>query len=693
MSKTLWHTISIKVPSEMVELTKTGKVSVKRTLTKLNNVSKSQKMPSIKLIPSNINKPEIVNDGKEWDIEELKAKMKKANELAKKNKGKVLTKNSGSKMKEFKTNLKSFVEDVKKKVEKKKVYQIKVLTKKYISPDAFTRSKIFKEIETEDGYIFYFDTKKDYDMAINTFDEKFDDKDFTLLIKNEKNEWIEENENRKRPIISNLEAKEALKKIEESNKGLSFSQGIVKMKQNIEKQNIINFINKFKPLLINESIDYLNDEKIKMALNQLYKLRNRTDDRGQSNLTDKDIENWGAKYGLTYKTGRTGVKTSREFIDKQKKGYINDIKKKFFDISKGNNFSNEEEEEPKQLIEKEPQVNMNELINKMTQLILKTPNDKIMKALVKLKYKGRMNTNKILLAQQLQQNFNTIDKMNLLINELEGPKFEKQLEGGLSNLILHAIILKKPEFQTKEQAYDYSQKHFNEYLKNKKFIRETTTSFRVRVHPKQQFEKTTFVSKKISPNITLVFGKPNEKYKGGVIEQEELKKFVDAGYEKKKDVKNIDGYVLDNELSTRRDKVYVNPNTGKVVHTISGTDSLKDWSNNLLIPFGLHSKTNRYKNAEETQKKANAKYGKQNVSVVSHSQSGNIADNLAKRDLVGDENITLNPAIIGKPNKKVKVVKSYFDPVSYFTKTKKGDVVLKPSSINPLKEHSTKILN
>ncbi len=29
MSKTLWHTIQIKVPKEMVELTKSGKVSVK----------------------------------------------------------------------------------------------------------------------------------------------------------------------------------------------------------------------------------------------------------------------------------------------------------------------------------------------------------------------------------------------------------------------------------------------------------------------------------------------------------------------------------------------------------------------------------------------------------------------------------------------------------------------------------------
>ncbi len=47
MSKTLWHTIQIQVPKEMVELTKSGKVSVKKTLTKTLNISRSQKTPAI----------------------------------------------------------------------------------------------------------------------------------------------------------------------------------------------------------------------------------------------------------------------------------------------------------------------------------------------------------------------------------------------------------------------------------------------------------------------------------------------------------------------------------------------------------------------------------------------------------------------------------------------------------------------
>jgi hypothetical protein len=253
--------------------------------------------------------------------------------------------------------------------------------------------------------------------------------------------------------------------------------------------------------------------------------------------------------------------------------------------------------------------------------------------------------------------------------------------------------MKKPTYKSKEEALKKAKEDFKH---TKKFVRETSTSFRVRVVPKQQFKKTKFVSKKINPDITLVFGLPNEKYKGGAISNDELGKFVEASYKKKGEVPTVEGYKIDNDLSTRRNKVYTNEK-GEAVVAIAGTDNAKDWSNNLLIPFGLHSHTDRYKNSEETVRKTNEKYGKQKVSVIGHSQSGHIVNDLADRDLIGAEAIAYNPAIIGKTNKKVKVVKSQLDPVSLFTQTKKSDVVLKPTSYNPFKynpfkEHSTKPL-
>ena len=106
----------------MLELTKAGKVSIKKTLTKTFNISKSQKKPAIKLIPSDINKPQIVNDGKEWNVEELKSQMVKANALAIKNKGRDITKSEKrvSKLDKFKKAVvDSAREGVKKNIDKK----------------------------------------------------------------------------------------------------------------------------------------------------------------------------------------------------------------------------------------------------------------------------------------------------------------------------------------------------------------------------------------------------------------------------------------------------------------------------------------------------------------------------------------------------------------------------------------------
>jgi hypothetical protein len=75
----------------------------------------------------------------------------------------------------------------------------------------------------------------------------------------------------------------------------------------------------------------------------------------------------------------------------------------------------------------------------------------------------------------------------------------------MSKLILHAIILKKPFFTTKEEAFDFAITHFpNENIKG--FVRENSFAFRVRVVPKTKFNKTTFRTKKINEYLTLVFG-------------------------------------------------------------------------------------------------------------------------------------------------------------------------------------------
>ena len=68
---------------------------------------------------------------------------------------------------------------------------------------------------------------------------------------------------------------------------------------------------------------------------------------------------------------------------------------------------------------------------------------------------------------------------------------------------LHAVIVNKDLKLTK------AKKIAKDIINNdkRKFYRETTDSYRFRNIPKQKFIKTSFRSKPINKNVTLVFGK------------------------------------------------------------------------------------------------------------------------------------------------------------------------------------------
>ena len=176
--------------------------------------------------------------------------------------------------------------------------------------------------------------------------------------------------------------------------------------------------------------------------------------------------------------------------------------------------------------------------------------------------------------------------------------------------------------------------------------------------------------------------------KGGSLTGKQTKKFVEASYKKKKNAHEVGNYTLDTSLSSKKNKVYVNPK-GKVVVANAGTSSASDWLNNAHLGTD-YKKTKRYKDIEKTQKKAIAKYGLDNITNVAHSQSGHAVNILAKKGLT-ENAIAVNPALIGtKAHKNVDVVRSSGDAVSALAKGKRKTV--KAESYNPLKEHSADIL-
>jgi len=67
---------------------------------------------------------------------------------------------------------------------------------------------------------------------------------------------------------------------------------------------------------------------------------------------------------------------------------------------------------------------------------------------------------------------------------------------------LHAVVINKDKGL--EEAMEESKNFIN---KDKNFYRETKSSYRFRNIPKQKFQKRSFRSKKLNPDLTLIYGK------------------------------------------------------------------------------------------------------------------------------------------------------------------------------------------
>lgn len=177
---------------------------------------------------------------------------------------------------------------------------------------------------------------------------------------------------------------------------------------------------------------------------------------------------------------------------------------------------------------------------------------------------------------------------------------------------------------------------------------------------------------------------------GGKLSKNDLKGLLDASYDGRA---KVGDWTIDKSLSTPTSKVYAN-SEGRAVVAHRGTQGITDWGNNLAYAIGgeyLYKKTDRFKEAEKVQKKAEKKYGAKNVSTIGHSQGGLQAELLGSKS---KEIITLNKAthpLITRHSGNQTDIRSDRDIVSIATKTPTTEI--KAESYNPLKEHSPDILN
>ena len=163
---------------------------------------------------------------------------------------------------------------------------------------------------------------------------------------------------------------------------------------------------------------------------------------------------------------------------------------------------------------------------------------------------------------------------------------------------------------------------------------------------------------------------------------------------KEKPKENVKEFTLDNDLSGKRVKVYVD-GQGKAVVSHRGTQGIQDIFTDMRLLLGDKS-SERFKHAKRIQKKAEAKYGGDNVTTIGHSLGASIAENVGQNS---NKVITYNKPVVptdlfNRTSKKQTDIRTSLDPISILRPLQKGKKakIIQSKTVNGLYEHSTKAL-
>jgi len=250
----------------------------------------------------------------------------------------------------------------------------------------------------------------------------------------------------------------------------------------------------------------------------------------------------------------------------------------------------------------------------------------------------------------------------------------------------------------------HTEKKADKWLKTHNFkIDKSTYNFnntnylRYRQHDPDD-KKFVYRMHQIDPETDIYFVLEYEKEKkltGGALKASTKKNVLQSGYKPIDDqAKNIDEYIRDDSLSGRRHQVYYHPESEEAIISHRGTEgSLKDWMNNATYGIGLYHYTDRYKIARDAQKKAEAKYGKNNVNTIGHSQGAMLAGDLGKQTkniIAVDRPAKLSEVFFKRTGKNHHDIRTTHDLVSsmipYQNKTN-TITTIKSKTYNPIEEH------
>ena len=123
------------------------------------------------------------------------------------------------------------------------------------------------------------------------------------------------------------------------------------------------------------------------------------------------------------------------------------------------------------------------------------------------------------------------------------------------------------------------------------------------------------------------------------------------------------GYIYDGALSNDNQQVYYNPESGKMLYSVTGTHNISDIGTDFKLMTGGLKQTKRYKEAEDTFNLAKQKYQPKESVAYGTSLGGAIVSNLN-----ADKIVSLNKAnaIGAKTGKREVAIRTHGDIVSVF---------------------------
>lgn len=179
----------------------------------------------------------------------------------------------------------------------------------------------------------------------------------------------------------------------------------------------------------------------------------------------------------------------------------------------------------------------------------------------------------------------------------------------------------------------------------------------------------------------------------------EYKSFASDAYKKNKDIKNLpEGYELNKDLSSKKHKVFINPDKKEVVLSFRGTNDKHDVLTDITgVVLGNKKQNKQFQTATKKLNKIHDLYPEYDSVVVGHSLGGSLSDYANKNaKQKATKVITYNkgtalPDLFEKRASNQTDIRREGDPISVISQFQKGGKYIE-KSFNFKDPHSLKNL-